>query len=90
MCFKKRARAVGFVMMSSGWSSVLMGQMTTRLFLTKDLKWYVLGARSHLVRSCYLQGSTVVFKRLAVDFGHVAVSDDVLAVIHLPYLHYTG
>jgi hypothetical protein len=50
---------------------------------------YVIGARSHLVRSCYLQSSSVVFKRLAVDFGHVAVSGGVL-VIHLPYQLHKG
>jgi hypothetical protein len=50
---------------------------------------YVLGAGSHLVRPCYFQGSTVVFKRLAVYFGHVAVIGDVL-VIHLPYHLHQG
>jgi hypothetical protein len=50
---------------------------------------YVIGAWSHLVRSCYLQGSTVVFKRLAVECGYVAVSGDVL-VIHLPYQLHQG
>jgi hypothetical protein len=50
---------------------------------------YVFGAGPRLVRPCYFQGSTVVCKRLAVDFGNVAVSGDVL-VIRLPYQLHQG
>jgi hypothetical protein len=49
----------------------------------------VLGAGSHLTRPRYFQGSNVVFKRLAVDLGHVAVIGDGL-VIHLPYELHQG
>jgi hypothetical protein len=49
----------------------------------------VLGAGPHLMRPRYLQGSTVVFKRLAVDLGHFTVSGDGL-VIHLPYELHQG
>jgi hypothetical protein len=49
----------------------------------------MLGAWSHLVRSCYLQCSTVVLKRLAVDFGYVTVGGDAL-FIHLLYQLHQG
>jgi hypothetical protein len=45
---------------------------------------HVFSAGPHLMRPCYFQGSTVVFKRLTVYVGHVAVSGDVL-VTNLPY-----